>query len=49
MNCFVKDFLGIRAVFGDLGTDETFRGEFLEARETIARDGMHAALDAYLA
>ena len=42
-------FLGIRAVFGDLGADETFRGEFLGARETIARDGMHAALDAYLA
>ncbi|WP_307812400.1 mannitol dehydrogenase family protein [Phycicoccus sp. CSK15P-2] len=41
-------FIGIDAVFGDLGADETFRSAFLEARSAITEHGVHGALDRYV-
>jgi mannitol 2-dehydrogenase len=42
-------FLGIEAVFGDLGADETFRAEFLRWRAALASEGVAATLDEALA
>ncbi|HMM95201.1 mannitol dehydrogenase family protein [Phycicoccus sp.] len=42
-------FVEVEAIFGDLGTDERFRGEFLRARAEIAAEGVAAAVDTALA
>ncbi|MGG5259227.1 mannitol dehydrogenase family protein [Phycicoccus avicenniae] len=42
-------FLGLEAVFGDLGADPTFREAFLRARAALSAEGVAATLDEALA
>ncbi len=37
-------FVGVEAIFGDLGADPTFRAEFLRARSALAAEGVAATL-----
>ena len=38
-------FIGVEAIFGDLGSDPTFRAEFLRARAALVAEGVAETLD----